>query len=252
MREGKNQEALPRQKGCLFVFYFLAKSCVPGVLFILLLLNGCVSPIHTPSYIKEVPPLNFRNAPWVKMRVIPDWEHLKRPGILFIAPVELKTGEPVDPALEKEISTFLRDYFYQALLKETYHDMIILSQDTLESYEDTQSRINILELFITRLSKGSGFLRYFIGFGLGQSDLQVEGRLTEKSNDKEILAFAIRHRHLGNSYQGLNPRALSGRYCLRFSVEESALNISRMIREVWNSMDKSSLSDNLYLASFER
>jgi len=150
------------------------------------------------------------------------------------------------------MTSFFRDYLYWGLVGDAVHHMLLLKEDSLRNYEDPEARIAFLESRITHMKKGSGFLRYFIGFGLGQSDLQVEGALRDYKTREEILSFVMRYRHSGNAYQGLNPRALSGRYCLRMSIEQASITITDLIKDMWKNMDKTGMPDPALLIAFER
>ena len=167
------------------------------------------------------------------MRVSATTDTLQPPEMVYVASVNWLDEGKIDAALKKELGDFLRQYFYHGLLRQNYFDMKLPQTENIELYTENMPRILILETAITRIRKGSGFLRYAIGYGLGQSDLQVEGRLREEFSGREVMAFVMRYRHLGNSYMGKNPRSASGRYCLRLSMEAVALTTTDLMKEVW-------------------
>jgi hypothetical protein len=85
-----------------------------------------------------------------------------------------------------------------------------------------------LELAITEIREGSGIARWLLGFFLGATTLQVEGRLRSLP-DRQILAqFACRVLFSGDSHFALNVKALSDRYCLRVSSDWAARDISEL------------------------
>lgn len=213
---------------------------------------GCATQTLPPSFVSETPSFNFHNAPAVKMRATPTASLLRRPGILCILPVKYNSPTGKQSKLSKEMTSFFRDYIYWGLVEEAFHNMLLLKEDSLGNYEDPEARIAVLESRITHMKKGNGLLRYVIGFGLGQSDIQVEGSLRDYKTRKEILSFVMRYQHSGNAYQGLNPRALSGRYCLRMSIEQMSRTITDLIKDVWNNMDKTGIPDPGILIAFER
>jgi hypothetical protein len=135
--------------------------------------------------------------------------------------------------LKKELGVFLRQYFYHGLLRQNYFDMKMPQTENLELYTENKPRLLILETAVTRIRKGSGLARYFIGYGLGRCDLQVEGRLREAFGEGNVMAFVMRYHHLGNSYMGKNPRSASSKYCLRLSMEAVALATTDLMKEVW-------------------
>lgn len=213
---------------------------------------GCATQTLPPAFVSETPSFNFHNAPAVKMRATPTAALLRRPGVLYILPVKYHSPNGKQNKLSKEMTSFFRDYLYWGLVEEAFHNMLLLKEDSLENYQDQETRIVVLEAKITRMKKGSGFLRYFIGFGLGQSDIQVEGSLRDYKTREEILSFVMRYQHSGNAYQGLNPRALSGRYCLRMSIEQVSITITDLIKDGWNNIDKTGIPDPGILIAFER
>lgn len=246
------QGASPEKRGAPFFVFLPMRKIIIHIILILLGLNGCVAPILPPARISATPPFNYRNGRAIKIRIARDINLIRRPRIIYIKPVDSYQKVKKSGLLSKEIGSSLRDYFYRGLVREVYKDTIVIKDGNLEWYDDPENQIFILELAITHMKKGNGLLRYLIGFGLGQTDLQVEGRLFDHKTLDEIFAFTIRSRHAGNSYQGLNPRALSGKYCLRMSAQEMAITISRHLREVWHNIDKSGMVDPLRQAAWER
>lgn len=222
------------------------------MILILIGLNSCVSSVLPPDKISATPPFNYRNGQAIKMRIARDVNLIQRPRIIYINPVEMSLKVKKSGSLPKEIGSSLKNYFYRGLIREVYKDTIVIKDGDLEWYNDPENRIFILELAITHMKKGNGLLRYMIGFGLGQTDLQVEGRVFDYKSQDEIFAFAVRSRHSGNAYQGLNPRALSSKYCLRMSAQETAISVSKLFREVWQNIDASGMVDPWQQTTWER
>ncbi len=211
-----------RQSGC-FLF-----GCT-----LLFFLCGCVAPVLPPGFIDNNPRFNYVDGKQLKVRITGDVNLLCPPDVVYIPPVKWRNIPGIAPELQEELASFLRDYVYQGLLAENYYNMIMTKDARLDAYKLLNYRIVFLEVAVTRIRKGSGLLRYFIGFGLGRSDLQIEGCLRDSKTKRDIMAFVMRYRHLGNAYQGFNPRALSGRYCLRMSIEAVALKITGIIKQIW-------------------
>jgi len=46
--------------------------------------------------------------------------------------------------------------------------------------------------------------------------------------------------------------ALSGRYCLRMSIEQVSITITDLIKDGWNNIDKTGIPDPGILIAFER
>lgn len=219
---------------------------------ILIGLSGCVAPILPPVKISPTPPFNFRNGKALKMRTTQDPALIRRPRIIYINPVSFSENVKASASLSNKLKNSLREYYYRALIREIFKDTMIIKEGNLEWYDDKENRIMILDLTVTHLKKGNGLLRYFIGFGLGQSDLQIEGRLYDHQTSHETIAFAFRSRHAGNSYQGLNPRALSAKYCLQMSEQEAAISTSKLIRDIWQNIDRTGMAEPLHQIAWER
>lgn len=206
-------------------FYFFA--------LLLLLLASCTPRTLTPAFISDEISFNYKNDKDLKVWVSPTTDTLKPPEMVYVAAVQWVDDGNIEPPLKKELGNFLRQYFYHGLLRQNYFDIKLPQTENLQLYTENKPRLLILETAVTRIRKGSGLLRYFIGYGLGQSDLQIEGRLREEFGGNEVMAFVMRYRHLGNAYMGKNPRASSSRYCLRLSMEAVALTVTDLMKEVW-------------------
>jgi len=200
---------------------------------LLLLLASCTPRTLTPVFISDDISFNYKNDKDLKVWVSPTSDTLKPPEMVYVAAVEWMDERGIEPPLKKELGAFLRQYFYHGLLRQNYFDMKMPQTENLELYTENKPRLLILETAVTRIRKGSGLARYFIGYGLGRSDLQVEGRLREAFGEGDVMAFVMRYRHLGNTYMGKNPRSASSRYCLRLSMEAVALATTDLMKEVW-------------------
>lgn len=239
----------PEKGGC--PFFFLQKKNIIICVFCILI-SACTPLTLPPFFITEHPVFDYRNEKDLKMRISPSTSVLQPPQILFIAPIQWRDDKNISPELRRELEEFLREYFYQGLLSQNYFDMILTETKNIDLYRDMDLRLVTLEAAVTRIDKGIGLLRYFIGFGLGQSDLQVEGRLVENTTREEVMAFVMRFHHTGNAYNGWNPRALSGRYCLRMSMESVALTITGLIKDVWEEKCQLGTLRPLEISSMER
>lgn len=233
--------------GCPF---FLFKRL--PILLPIFVLFGCATQTLPPSFVSETPSMNFHNAPAVKMRVSSNVPLLRRPGVLYILPVKYRSPTGKQDKLSKDMESFIRDYLYWGLVGDAFHNMLLLKEGNIENYDDQETRIAVLETRIAHMTRGNGLLRYFIGFGLGQSDIQVEGVLRDYKTNEEILSFVMRYQHSGNAYQGMNPRALSGRYCLRMSIEQITITITDLIRDMWKNVEKTGMPEPMCLIVLER
>ena len=232
-----------------FNYFFITEKTSryssPGRLFALMLqafllcslvfIQACVAPVKNTSFIESEPDFNFLDEKDARVRISEEVSELSPPDVIYISPVSWNEENEIPEEWRKELSEFLREYFYQGLLYRNFHDMIILKRDKMDLYDTKEKRAAKLNIAVTRISKGNGLLRYFVGYTLGSTDLQVEGNLVSLENGEEILAFAARRRHAGNAYNGMNPRALSGKYCLEMSMEKLSIRITDAIRHIWTN-----------------
>lgn len=221
-----------RQRGTRFIL----KIIFP--LLTLAFFTGCVTHTLKPSFINSEKEFNYINKPDTKIRFSENRDELNKPYAFNIAPVKWEDRAHLYPSDQKDLGEFLRRYFYYGLLDESLNDMILLRKDDPGSYAGMQKRLGVMETSITHVRRGNGILRYFLGYGLGRTDIQVEGRVTDFHSGEEIMAFVLRRYHEGNAYGGWNFRALSNEYCLRMSLEEIALNVADLLRNTWISMAK--------------
>jgi len=240
----------PLKRDWYLCFFQLEKNII--ICLFCILIPACTPLTLPPSFITSHPVLNYKNEKDLKMRISPSIGVLQPPKILFIAPIQWRNASNISLELKRELEEFLREYFYEGLISQNYFDMILTDTKNIDIYKDMNLRLVTLEAAVTRIDKGVGLLRYFIGFGLGESDLQVEGHLIENTTREEVMAFVMRYRHTGNAYNGWNPRALSGRYCLRMSMESVALTITGLIKDVWEKNCQLGTVRPLEISSMER
>jgi hypothetical protein len=86
----------------------------------------------------------------------------------------------------------------------------LFQQVAVETNGDTYNGQDyVLETYIATLNPGNGFMRWAVGMGAGYSDIQIEGKLIDKSKDKVVLQFADRRRESGNPMLGFNVSAMN-------------------------------------------
>ncbi len=95
-----------------------------------------------------------------------------------------------------------------------------------------KGRVVFVESCVTELKSGIGILRYLIGFGLGEVEMQIEGRLREKSPAGPVLAeYAIRVSHNGYPRMGINVKSLSDSYCFKHAANTCAYELVKYARK---------------------
>ena len=221
-------------------------------LILLICLSGCVSRTLAPSFVSEAPGFTFLNRKNCKMRITNRAALLFPPRVIHVPPVRWSQKDPLSPNTKDYLGDYLRTRFYYNFYASRQGDMWILQKDALKGFMLPEGRVAVLEMEVTHLRRGNGLFRYVIGYGLGRTDIQIEGRLKESSTGEEIFAFVAREHHEGYSYNGLNPRALSSRYCLKRSMQPIAKRISETMRDVWICMERYATSDFTTAAAFER
>ncbi len=85
---------------------------------------------------------------------------------------------------------------------------ILTTDDEFLNRKRYDLRVATLELFITHLDEGNGFVRYVVGFERGGVDVQVEGRLTDARTGEVLMEFADRRYYAGDPMSGLNVRVI--------------------------------------------
>jgi hypothetical protein len=94
-----------------------------------------------------------------------------------------------------------------------------------------------LETCVTEVKKGFGLARWILGFYLGATTFQVEGRIRSLPERKIIATFTYRLVFSGNSHTGLNPKSLFLRYCLRVSADWAGRDISELPERVFQQLE---------------
>lgn len=86
---------------------------------------------------------------------------------------------------------------------------------------------------ITVFDSGNAWARYFSGLlflGLGATDFQVEGRLTDLRTGRLIMEFVDRRRHLGGTPFGPSPKNLwDSQFAMRHAVYQTAGGLAYVI-----------------------
>jgi hypothetical protein len=93
-------------------------------------------------------------------------------------------------------------------------------------------RIIHIETAVTHIKKGNGTSRFFIGYGVGATTMQLEGKFFEGPNKEKLLGeFALRNDHGGYPNGFLNPRVFKVYYCLKYAAEKILREYVEEMRE---------------------
>ena len=165
--------------------------------------------------------------------------HLQRqpelapPNVLYIAPVSYAAPPVIRPSLEQEVSALLRERLYVHALRTLVPRLIITKTKNTDDYTEIGYTVDTLSVSITHVTRGNGLLRYVIGFGMGDTALQVEGVMSNAQTDEPLIELAVRIPHGGYPSMGINPRAISARHCLRLATDSASREIIQALAALW-------------------
>jgi hypothetical protein len=92
-----------------------------------------------------------------------------------------------------------------------------------------QGKRGRLELAITDIESGNGFVRWFIATSIAPTLLQVEGRVVEEGKDQPEVEFVRRRSYDGHPWGGLNFTLFSDMETHRSSIKEIARDIASFL-----------------------
>ena len=149
--------------------------------------------------------------------------------ILFVvnAP-EWQSSTEFDTAEEEAILFTVRERFYRYLLREYPHPVRVRYAYVPEDPITDGYRIVEVDTAVTDVNRGTGWLRYIIGYGAGAASLQLEGRLRE--GNTTLAEFATREDHAAYPNGFVNTRVFNDAYTLRYAAEEAIGQITTDIR----------------------
>jgi hypothetical protein len=85
---------------------------------------------------------------------------------------------------------------------------------------------------ISRLNPGNGFVRWFWGMGAGMSDVQIEGKLIDKTSNQAVMQFADRRRESGNPLFGFNIGSLNNDKQINRSMDNIVKSLTKYLGKV--------------------
>ena len=133
---------------------------------------------------------------------------------IYVPQVRLE-GNAKGDSLGPELAASLRERIFRELSKK-----YPVTEDPGQI--PREGRKATLDLAITEIRSGNGFIRWFIGTGLAPTVLQVEGRLHESGLSEPVVEFVRRRSFDGYSYGGLNFGLFSARSTHRSSIKDIA------------------------------
>ncbi len=143
------------------------------------------------------------------------------PVLFIVDEPAWRTETRLEPAQESEVLFVIRERLYRFLLREYPHPARVRwayapSDPLFDGY-----RVIHIETAVTHVKKGDGMSRFFIGYGVGATTMQLEGKFFEGPNKDKLLGeFALRNDHGGYPNGFLNPRVFKVYYCLKYAAEK--------------------------------
>lgn len=229
------------------------------LLFAALLCSGCTSRVRdTGTLPGGYGSFNAHDSRTLKIRLVPE-EHgapaaevtaLRTSGerneardgaskpILFVVnePQWLAGPDPwaEHPERREDLLFTIRERMYRYLLRE-YPSPTRVRYALLETDPAVQAyRVLTVETKVTDYREGNGTLRYLVGWGAGQSRLQLEGSIHEGmgAERRRVGEYAVRRGHGGYAQNGLNPAVLRSDYTLRYVAEAAIGQLAEELAEI--------------------
>jgi hypothetical protein len=159
---------------------------------------GCAYNTRPATYAQSALPVKYLDSPEVKIQSVAPLDQIKPPYALFLAPIEVAENLRTVPHAEQYAESLLQNLYSQLLVTE--RKSFILSLDLAkESTYLGRARAYELRSRITQLQRGSGWLRYFVGFGVGDVFVQWEGELIDIATNQPVCSFAAAEKSNGNT-----------------------------------------------------
>ncbi|CAN5480070.1 hypothetical protein BH09SUM1_BH09SUM1_28790 [soil metagenome] len=144
-----------------------------------------------------------------------------------------------EPEKEDTIQFTIRERFYRYLLRVYAHPVRVRYNYRKSDPLIQDSRVITLKPHVTDIKRGEGLPRYLLGYGLGQTRLQVEGEIYEGISDPvKIGEFAFRVGHGGYAQNGWNTDVLKDDYCLRYAAEQGILEFTAELPKFLPGVEK--------------
>lgn len=156
--------------------------------------------------------------------------------VVFVIPrpqwqAEGRLNEPED---EERVAFIVRERLYRYLLREYPHPVRVRYAWSGEERQLEGYRVLEVRTAITDVKRGSGWVRYVIGYGAGAAVLQLEGQIVDVTPDKEetlVAEFALRSAHAAYPQGFFNPRVMSDKYALMYAAEAGTRKLVPRLRE---------------------
>lgn len=153
--------------------------------------------------------------------------------VLFIIAEPIWIAEPNSDRQRDQVAFTLRERMYRYILREYPHPVRVRYAVGPDDPLLAGHRVLTIQSWITHVHRGSGFLRYAVGYGAGAAALQLEGRIVEGVGEGPVVAeFIVRDSHAGYPQQMLNTRVTKSTYALRYAAEAAMRDFTETLPHV--------------------
>lgn len=154
--------------------------------------------------------------------------------VLFIIAEPIWIAEPNSDRQRDQVAFTLRERMYRYILREYPHPVRVRyawvpGESALEGY-----RLLEIRTAITDIKRGSGWVRYVIGYGAGAAVLQLEGQIvdiTDPEREEVVAEFATRTAHAAYPQGFFNPNVIHDHYALMYAAEAGIRHLTPRLRQ---------------------
>lgn len=244
----------------------LCAACLLGAA--LVVLSACAGSVRQTGFVQSYEPLGENDSKRSVLRVLTDEDdeldrffltnaetkRLKEKGktipTLSAEGIEEEDVQPIafivirpewraeqslrDEEYHDRLAFVVRERLYRYLLREYPHPVRVRyawvpGESALEGY-----RLLEIRTAITDIKRGSGWVRYVIGYGAGAAVLQLEGQIvdiTDPEREEVVAEFATRTAHAAYPQGFFNPNVIHDHYALMYAAEAGIRHLTPRLRQ---------------------
>ncbi len=166
----------------------------------------------------------------VYARYIPPTQPTRVDHIVQVLPSQWNASRILAPSEEKELLEYLDRRFQLYLHRLAPQPVLVTASRNLDFFLEAGAAVTRVRLSITRIDKGTAALRPFLGaFGLGATELQVEGTMEDATTRQTLARFARRTRNAGLAYGLMTPQSIRPQFCWKIALDETAELLARYV-----------------------
>ncbi len=202
-------------------------------------LTGCYTTPVATGFLPDYQNLARVGKSDIYMQRVDDANATKPPAIIAVNAVGwgAKASDTEDAETIGELEKALVRHCYSSALELYPSPTMVTWEDDLALYMARYDPIYRLEVAVTDIKRGNGFLRYFLGYYAGTAAIQGEFRLREAKTNRLLATFACRRYAPGPAYGGFNLMVFSSNYCLMRETERMAYDILPVVADALEGVD---------------